>query len=180
MSKKSSSGGRRRAWEILRLALLWARKGGVFRNRLVLSLNVVQKGITKKLGRHTPRGGALVYGDREFSFDETPVIHVKMSRPNSSMRFRMPHIPCIKPHDFDYDYDFEFDDDHDDNINYNVDEEACYHGIDNVEEENDGGCDDEGIDLKAEQFIAKFYEQMKLQRQISHLQYNEKGQVYEL
>lgn len=29
------------------------------------------------------------------------------------------------------------------------------------------------IDLRAEEFIAKFYEQMKLQRQISYLQYNE-------
>ncbi|KAL7198200.1 hypothetical protein ACSBR2_020674 [Camellia fascicularis] len=34
-------------------------------------------------------------------------------------------------------------------------------------------CDDEENDLKAEQFIAKFYEQMKMQRQVSYLQYNE-------
>ncbi|KAL3625987.1 hypothetical protein CASFOL_029536 [Castilleja foliolosa] len=170
MPKRSSIGGRRRAWDILRLALLWARKGGMFKNRFILRLNVVQKGIIKKLGRHSPRGGALVYGDRELSFDDSPVIRVKMSRPNSSMRFM---IPCIKPHDFDYDYDLEFDDDHENDINY--------HGIENVkdqeeEEEENWECDDdEGIDLKAEEFIAKFYEQMKLQRQISYLKYNEKG-----
>uniref|UniRef100_J3LN03 Uncharacterized protein n=1 Tax=Oryza brachyantha TaxID=4533 RepID=J3LN03_ORYBR len=35
------------------------------------------------------------------------------------------------------------------------------------------GGEDTGVDAKAEQFIAKFHAQMKLQRQISWLQYNE-------
>ena len=33
--------------------------------------------------------------------------------------------------------------------------------------------EEEEIDSKAEEFIARFYDQMKLQRQISYLQYNE-------
>ncbi|KAK6120154.1 hypothetical protein DH2020_046060 [Rehmannia glutinosa] len=175
MSKKSSHIARR-AWNILRLALLWARKGGLFRNRhrLAISLSVFSK-LTRKLthSHHEPRG-ALAYGDREFSFDETPIFHVKMHRP-SSMRFKLPHIPCIiKPQvDFDYDYDEEF---------MCADRELCCDSGDRLErtnffnddedEEMDGDCD-EGIDLKAEEFIAKFYEQMKLQRQISYLQYND-------
>nr|ACR34783.1 unknown [Zea mays] len=33
--------------------------------------------------------------------------------------------------------------------------------------------EDAGVDVKADEFIARFYAQMKLQRQISWLQYNE-------
>ncbi|KAL3849714.1 hypothetical protein ACJIZ3_011596 [Penstemon smallii] len=171
MSKNTPIVGRR-AWSILRLALLWARKGGLFRNRLVFSLNVLGKGIRKlRNSNYEQQRGALVYGDREFSFDDTPIIHVKMHRP-SSLRFKMPHIPCIKPQ-VDFDYDFEFDDDN--QICYGLDE-SSNRLINEDEDEIDvnGDFDEEdGIDLKAEQFIAKFYEQMKMQRQISCLQYNE-------
>jgi hypothetical protein len=37
----------------------------------------------------------------------------------------------------------------------------------------DGSGEDAGVDVKAEEFIARFHAQMKLQRQISWLQYNE-------
>lgn len=159
MAKKTSV----RAWDSLRLALLWARKAGVFRNRLVINLNQLHKGIKKLRQSHQASAGALVYGDRQFSFDDTPIIHVKMHRP-SSLRFKMPHIPCIKPH-VDFDYDFEFDDDDD-----YVKERRSFL---KEKQEDDNDDDDEGIDLKAEEFIANFYEQMKLQRQISYLQYND-------
>ena len=140
---------------MLRLALLWARRGGAFRNRMAINMRLLQKGIRKlrhSLHHGTPPG-ALVYGERELSFDDTPVIHVKMHRP-ASLRFM---IPCIKPQ-VDFDYDFDFDDDQ----IYAEEEEKV------IEE-----CDDE-VDLKAEEFIANFYKQMKLQRQISYLQYHEK------
>lgn len=175
MSKKGSIKGRR-AWDALRLALLWARRGGAFRNRLVINMSLLHKGIKKLRHSHhqTPPRGALVYGERELSFDDTPVIHVKMHRP-SSLRFKMPHIPCIKPH-VDFDYDFEFDDGYygyggecDDDCRAAAVEEAA------APEEVNGEDSDEEIDLKAEEFIAKFYEQMKLQRQISYLQYSENG-----
>ncbi|XP_051141892.1 uncharacterized protein LOC127258884 [Andrographis paniculata] len=172
MSKKNSLVARR-AWNVLRLALLWGRKGGLFRNRLVVNWNVLGETVRKlrHSTRHGGAEGALVYGDREFSFDDTPIIRVKMHRP-SSMRFKLPHIPCIKPH-VDFDYDFE--------------EDRAYFGgeaselfcrrvsfLKNGEEEEEEGEEeecDEGIDLKAEQFIANFYEQMKLQRQKSYQQY---------
>ncbi|KAL0371507.1 UNVERIFIED_CONTAM: hypothetical protein Sangu_0468800 [Sesamum angustifolium] len=180
MSKKSSLVARR-AWNILRLALLWARKGGLFKNRLMLNLNIY---VRKLLHSNVNDArGALAYGDREFSFDDTPIIHVKMHRGSSSLRFKMPHIPCIKPQ-VDFEYDFDYDDD-DENVTNYQDEMSCGSSDherrrisflkdteEDDEEETNESCDDEEIDLKAEEFIARFYEQMKLQRQVSYLQYN--------
>ncbi|CAI9774287.1 unnamed protein product [Fraxinus pennsylvanica] len=168
--QKNSSEFTRRAWKIIRLALLWAREGGVFRKRPAISLNTLPKYI-KNL-RHGGRGGGpLIYGERELSFDATPLIHVKMHRP-SSLQFKMPHIPCINnPQVLDFEYDFDFNGSEEEiEMDYdNGVEEQYSNGCDGDDE---NGCDDE-IDLKAEEFIAKFYRQMKLQRQISYLQYNE-------
>lgn len=134
----------------------------------------------KTLGQSSNRG-AIHYGECELSFEKTPIINFKMHRP-SSMRFRMPRIPCITPHG-DFDYDFESNDDNDDNFtsycNGGVRESILMGGHD--EDDEDKGyevCEaiipgDEEIDHKADQFIAKFYEQMKLQRQRSYIQYNE-------
>lgn len=177
MSRKGLVKGRR-AWDVVRLALLWARRGGAFRNRLVINMSLLHKGIKKLRHSHhqTPQRGALVYGERELSFDDTPMIHVKMHRP-SSLRFKMPHIPCIKPH-VDFDYDFEFDDGY---YGYGAECDDGYRVAAMTEEEAarpeevNHEHSDEEIDLKAEKFIAKFYEQMKLQRQISYLQYSENG-----
>lgn len=139
--------------------------------------------------RHQERHGALqAYGERQLSFDTTPVIHVRMHRP-SSLRFKLPHIPCINPAAAQVDFDFDFNDDNDEGYYYdevtrksfleNADEEDDeYYGYDQVCEdkicEDDDDDDNKGIDMKAEEFIAKFYEQMKLQRQISYLQYHDK------
>lgn len=148
MSEKSSLVARR-AWKILRLALIWTRKGGIFRNRAAISLSAFAKIIRKQLIHSSEQRGALVYGDREFSFDDTPMVHVKMHRPSSLRRFKMPCI--VKPEvDFDYDHDDIMICVDDDDVD--VDEEEYF---------------DETIDVKAEVFIAKFYEQMKMQTQIS-------------
>ncbi|MED6110305.1 hypothetical protein PIB30_041741 [Stylosanthes scabra] len=162
-----------RAWNLLRLSLLWARKGGVFKRRLAMELRHVPKYL-KRLGHHTTTSSSsqsnqIHYFERELSFDKTPIFHVKMYRPNSSMRFlHLPHIPCINPH---VDFDFDFEDDNngqDDIIGRNNNDECCH---EEWKEEDEGH--EEGIDKRAEEFIAKFYEQMKLQRQISYLQYHE-------
>ncbi|CAL0300229.1 unnamed protein product [Lupinus luteus] len=150
-----------RAWNLLRFSLLWARKGGMFRRKVMMNqLRLVPKYL-KRLG-HTAPTSQINYFERELSFDETPIFHVKMHRP-SSMRFSLPHIPCINPH-VDFDYDFN---DNDDAIEYDNGYEGCKEIGSNEEEEQ------EGIDERAEEFIAQFYQQMKLQRQISYLQYNE-------
>ncbi|XP_071718235.1 uncharacterized protein [Rutidosis leptorrhynchoides] len=146
MQKRSRSDVSRRAWNILRLALLWARKGGVFvlKKRLVLDL----QHFVKSLKQTNKGNGALQYGDRQLSFDATPMIHVKMSRPNS-MRFKLPHIPCINPH-VDCSDLFDFDDESE-YTNYEARKSFLIGGI----------------DIKAEEFIANFYEQLKLQRQVN-------------
>ncbi|KAI3668306.1 hypothetical protein L6452_43383 [Arctium lappa] len=177
----------RRAWNILRLALLWARKGGVFvdlKKRLDhLShfhfLN--HSNSTTHTGNNGNGKGALQYGDRQLSFDATPMIHIRMHRPNS-MRFRLPHIPCINPTHSNHGHMFDFDDD-DDQIDYQPrntsfliigngggqqeeeEEEEEEYIYDTNEEEEDQI--ENGIDLKAEEFIANFYEQLKLQRQFN-------------
>ncbi|KAK1426725.1 hypothetical protein QVD17_15404 [Tagetes erecta] len=145
---KSRSEVSRRAWKILRLALLWARKGGVFvlKKRLMHDLSHM----LKSHGQSNKENGALQYGDRELSFDATPVIHVRMHRPNS-MRFRLPHIPCINPHVDMFD---QFDDES--SVRYSFCEARKSFLI---------GYGEMGIDVKAEEFIANFYEQLKLQRQ---------------
>ncbi|CAI9761488.1 unnamed protein product [Fraxinus pennsylvanica] len=62
IKKKGSSNSGRRVWNILRLALLWARKGGIFRNKFSISLSFLPKGV--KSLRHSKGGsGALIYGE---------------------------------------------------------------------------------------------------------------------
>ncbi|KAL7112559.1 hypothetical protein ACP275_04G009500 [Erythranthe tilingii] len=150
MWKRSSVRG---GWNILRLSLQWAKKGGIFKNRHIINLRVITRIIKKVTDSDEHNCGALVYGDREFSFEDTPVVHVKMHRPCSSLRFKM---PCIVKPQVDFDCD---EDDYDENNHV-----WCEDSDDFVEEEE---YYDEAIDVKAEMFIAKFYEQMKLQRDIS-------------
>ncbi|XP_022759674.1 uncharacterized protein LOC111306039 [Durio zibethinus] len=181
MPKKNSDVAQR-AWSLLRLALLWTRKGGVFKRRLMMELRLVPK-FLKGLGHTTAPRDQLHYKERELSFDETPIFHVKMHRP-ASMRFL---LPCISPEEVDFDYDFGIDEY---NRIYGYDSGRKSYSTSSDEEEDQGeekecgyeGCDEkspypleeeEGIDSKAEKFIAKFYEQMKLQRQVSYLEYTE-------
>ncbi|KAL9239742.1 hypothetical protein vseg_014036 [Gypsophila vaccaria] len=161
----------RRAWRVLRLALLWARKGGLLKCRLVAELRHIHMPKYLK-GHHKVSRDMIRYGERELSFDDTPVIHLRMNRPGS-LRFM---LPCIKPEVVDFDYDFG-----DEGGDY---EDVGYRGYgartsflkDNVgdfckaDDDENVEYEDEGIDVKAEEFIAKFYAQMKMQRQISFQQ----------
>ncbi|KAL6901944.1 hypothetical protein ACP4OV_004820 [Aristida adscensionis] len=196
--KKPSIGTR--AWRLLRLAVLWARRGSSAHSlRLLRTLR--RHGSLSRLGGGG-RGDRLRYGEREYSIDETP-----------AFRFRTPSarvlrlIPCIAPAVPDtpglYGDDRYFfcaprgrdaADDVDGSYCYGdeaVDSECYDEGscaADDDEEQlleramaeacrastaEEGGGEDAGVDVKAEEFIARFYAQMKLQRQISWLQYNE-------
>jgi hypothetical protein len=160
-----------RAWRLLRKAVLWARRHGIV--------------------GHERRGERLRYGEREYSIDETP-----------AFRFRTPSarvlrlIPCIAPAVPDtpglcYVSDRYF---FSDSLRGNKDAASCYYGYGgadhaeivcddescSADEEQlleramaGDGVDDAGVDVKAEEFIARFYAQMKLQRQISWLRYND-------
>lgn len=170
--KKSNTASR--AWDFLLLAILWARKVSVLKRRFILNLPKYIKRI-----RHTAAStsrGALRYGERQLSFDNTPVVHVKMHRP-SSLRFRFPHIPCINPPKVDFDYDFALDNDgglYNDEESFLKSADEIYYGYGDQEICEEDNHQDRGIDMKAEEFIANFYEQMKLQRQISYLRYEER------
>ena len=170
-----NNGVARKAWNILRLALLWARKGGVFKRRLTMELRLLPKYI-RNLGNNG-RQDQIHYGERELSFEKTPIFHVKMNRP-ANKRFHLPNIPCITPQ-VDFDYDFDGDDDIIEEQIYGYDNgrNSFLKGGDDDEEgfEEMVTCEEDGIDLKAEEFIAKFYQQMKMQRQISYLQYKWDG-----
>ncbi|CAI8603731.1 unnamed protein product [Vicia faba] len=170
MSLKNRNVGRR-AWNILRLSLLWARKSAVFRRKLATELRLVPKYL-KRLGHANTPDNQIHYFERELSFDETPMFDVKMYRP-SSMRF---HIPCINSR-VDFEYDFNDDDivEYDNGRNSDIVDAGDY-GVEGCQEMGfreqvqEGGV--QGIDKRADEFIAKFHQQMRLQRQISLLQYN--------
>ncbi|KAK2632323.1 hypothetical protein EUGRSUZ_L01709 [Eucalyptus grandis] len=161
----------RRAWKLLRLTLSWARQGRAFK----LQLRLLVPKFLKIIGHAATPHSHIWYGERELSFEKTPVVHVKMHRPGS-MRFM---FPCIKPK---VDFDMEFDDEDSYRVYNGYDSTKKSFFLENADEQecfyDDNGriqCEEEerGIDSRAEEFIAKFYEQMKLQRQISYLQYNE-------
>ena len=168
-----NGGVARKAWNVLRLALLWARKGGVFKRRIMMEL----RQYIQRLGNNARRD-QLHYGERELSFDKTPIFHVKMNRRSASMRFRLPNIPCITNPQVDFDYDDDFIEEQ--AYGYDDGRKSFLKGQDEDDDDDDEeeeeeivpSCEQEdGIDSRAEEFIAKFYAQMKLQRQISYLQY---------
>lgn len=187
MGKQRSScdAAAHRAWRLLRLALIWARKGGLLKCRLMAELRHGAKYLKGLNHRHDSGSRDMIqYGHRELSFDDTPVIRLRMSR-HASLRF-MNMIPCIKPQVVDFDYDFgghdvdNHDDDDDDagwgrcggKRSFLQSKAGDYEDHDEYDDDDDQRkneeCDeDEGIDVKAEEFIAKFYNQMKLQREIS-------------
>ncbi|KAI0530948.1 hypothetical protein KFK09_000497 [Dendrobium nobile] len=171
MGKKNGSPAtHRRPWRLLRLALFWARKGAAFKQRIFLNF------------KNLRRADRLHYWEREFSFDDTPAFHFKINRPAS---LRLPRIPCITP-SFSFDDDkeifverskamklleagFGMEDQHNDEIDLEISSSKL--DTDAVEKAEE--LEEQEIDSRAENFIMEFYEQIKLQRQISYLQYNE-------
>ncbi|XP_021768789.1 uncharacterized protein LOC110733082 [Chenopodium quinoa] len=174
MGKKKSSceAAARRAWRRLRIILLWAQEGGLLKCRLMAELRHMPKQLK---GHYKKSKDMIQYGERQLSFDETPMIHFRMSRP-SSLRFK---IPCISPEVTDFDYDFSNDGHDYDDVKYNAyGARRSFLGsnVEDCQEDENEVCEeavvrgDSRIDDKADEFIARFYEQMKLQRQISYQQ----------
>ncbi|XP_057800067.1 uncharacterized protein LOC131015657 [Salvia miltiorrhiza] len=154
MSKKRTSVVAHRAWELLR-ALLCAGKGELCRNRVALTLDAFHK-LVRKIVASTasePRT-ALLYGDHEFSFQSSPVVRVGMRRAPSALRLKLPRIPCITP---------QVDGDEDGELMW------CDRAHGDYFLKEAAEMSDEGIDERAEEFIARFYQEMKQQRQISYV-----------
>ncbi|XP_020271880.1 uncharacterized protein LOC109847045 [Asparagus officinalis] len=161
-NKKSPVAGR--AWRLLRIALLWARKGGAFRRGVMLDLRTVFKGIRA----HNARAERIGYCEREFSFDETPLFTFKIHKPASK---RLSKIPCITPAVDELENDGGW-------VYYKKRdfiekeaEEGEYLSAEESEEAEE--LEEEGIDSKAEEFIARFYREMKFERQVSLLEYSD-------
>ncbi|KAJ4950453.1 hypothetical protein NE237_027285 [Protea cynaroides] len=81
----------RRAWILQRLALLWGRKGGVFKRRLMIDLRLLPSYL--KSLHQNPDSESIHYRERQFSFNNTRIFHFKTHR-STSMRF---HIPSQYP-----------------------------------------------------------------------------------
>ncbi|KAJ0978588.1 hypothetical protein J5N97_014062 [Dioscorea zingiberensis] len=166
--KKKRISVSKRAWRLLRAALVWVRKGGAFKRSLLLALKL----------SGARQHNRLHYFEREFSFNETPSFRLKLHRPR---------IPCINPPQAFY---YSDQDDQDATAAINVFFNGCNadHDHDHIDQEDyyniqefkgkgeeddiDDDDDDEQvhheqeIDSKAEEFIAKFYQEIKLQRQV--------------
>ncbi|OIW13421.1 hypothetical protein TanjilG_33070 [Lupinus angustifolius] len=130
------------AWTHLRIESQWVRKVGVLKHHVVQKL--------KYLGHPTTPSMIHNY-EHELSFDKTP-------RYCSS--YFCFNISSINPK-ANFDQDFEYDNGRKSSLFGIVheDEDYCY------------GYEEEEIDKRAEEFIAKFYQQMKFQRE--NLQCNE-------
>ncbi|GAB2282217.1 hypothetical protein Dimus_016766 [Dionaea muscipula] len=180
-ARKRSSNAAQRAWELLRLALLWVRKGG-----LSVELRTLTKCMIKRVNISSSHTNIKYYREHEYSLDNTPVIHIRRikGRMGGTSGIRMPRIiiPCIGMTE---EVDSMDDDAYGDGRGFhkstfleNVADEEEREREENCDE--DGGTpdygeagleDDQGIDAKADEFIAKFYEQIKLQRQNSYIQF---------
>lgn len=158
LAKKTCEDDRvgRRAWKLLRMALLWARKG-----RLMMELRVVTKFLKSHLAAASTKSRPQIhYFERQLSFDRTPLFNLKMHRP-PSMRF---NIPCLNPPPVLHD-----DDDLDQNDGDDLEDQGIPLSTQDVYDAA-AAYEDEAVDRKADEFIAKFYQQIKLQRQISYIQ----------
>uniref|UniRef100_A0ACD5X066 Uncharacterized protein n=1 Tax=Avena sativa TaxID=4498 RepID=A0ACD5X066_AVESA len=178
--RKASVGGK--AWRLLRLAVLWARKGSAAH-----SLRLLKTLRRSGVGLGGGRKEQLRYGEREFSIDETPAFRFRTPSARV-LRFipciapAVPDTPCVYGDDRYFFCGARERDEGCVGDYYDDDGEPSECGIESVEGEQllerammeaaESG-EDAGVDVKADEFIANFYAQMKLQRQISWLQYNE-------
>ncbi|KAK1293898.1 hypothetical protein QJS10_CPA16g01618 [Acorus calamus] len=137
--KKSSTTLTGRTWRLLRLALCWARK--------VVAFELLSPPDDDRIIRR---------GDRELSFEEeeTPIFGFK----NARARLGLMRMSCMNaPPEVELDMEEE-----EERLERDWGEEEEW-----VDEERES-CEvmeEEEIDLRAEEFIKRFHEQLKLERQ---------------
>lgn len=149
-----------RLWRLLRRVLLWARKGGAVNRRLVADLRVVCNRLRSLRGGGRSssmlRYDELHYRECELSFAETPTFQLKTFK----SKFRRCIDPTVDSDDEEH-YEHKYDDDDDENS------DASYLEYDRENYECRSRREDGGVDRKADEFIAKFYRQVRLQRELS-------------
>ncbi|KAL4182136.1 hypothetical protein AMTRI_Chr12g241000 [Amborella trichopoda] len=147
-----------RAWSMIRLAL-WARKGGIFKRGFMGGLKFLSRG-----PRHSEITSYLSFGD-------SPTVPLNL--PRSIVKF-----PCMNPSitldndDCDTDIDSDgVDDRYGAGYDHDHGDDHCHQG--SYYDGDGDGDGDASVDSKADEFIERFYQQMRLQRQLSCLKYNE-------
>uniref|UniRef100_A0A0D6R3S4 Uncharacterized protein n=1 Tax=Araucaria cunninghamii TaxID=56994 RepID=A0A0D6R3S4_ARACU len=188
----------KRFWNVLRIAFFMIRKGLISKRRMLMDMHVMMKRgkvYGKSLGNlmfHHSRGNNHGVGLREYEFScsnsPAPVLfHV----PRKKFQIHMPHFPCIHPHPIEEDKEedpnaFVFP-----QLDYNGE----YFTKDCLDQKDLPGPDklspmlsplsrrisiysedednDHRVDRQAEEFIARFYEQLRMQQQVSMVQYQE-------
>eukprot|EP01018_Ginkgo_biloba_P037668 Gb_29515 [translate_table: standard] len=189
----------KRLWNMLRFAIFMLRKGGVLKRKMMLDMHLMMKRgkvFGKSLGNlvfhHSARRPLHGFGLKEYEFScsnspANPVFVHMAKRRHHSYFPSIPKFPCIQPHPVDEDQD-------ESNaivISQAPDYNAEFFSKNNLDlsdfpaldesrplspfaRSNFSVCEEEDqVDRQAEEFISKFYQQIRLQRQISMVQYDE-------
>lgn len=190
----------KRFWNVLRIAFFMIRKGLMSKRKILMDMHFMMKRgkvYGKSLGNlmfHHSRDsnhGGFGLKEYEFSCSNSPANPVFFHIPRRKFQIHMPHFPCINPHAIKEDEEEEpnaivlpqlnysgeyFTKDCLDHKDFPAMEKlspmlsplsrriSCYSG----EEDNDFQ-----VDRQAEEFIARFYEQLRLQHNSSFMQYQE-------
>jgi hypothetical protein len=189
----------KRFWNVLRIAAFMIRKGSLISKRKILMDMHLMRERGKVYGRsirnlvfHHSRGnnhGGFGLQEYEFSCSNSPAIFHTAKKKHHYFPTNILHFPCIYPHEVEdkeepntivfpkLDYSNEyFSNDCLDPYDLPAVQKPspllsplCGR-ISSSSNEDDN---DNQVDRQAEEFIAKFYEQLRLQNQMSLLQYQE-------
>eukprot|EP01018_Ginkgo_biloba_P017887 Gb_28410 [translate_table: standard] len=190
----------KRFWNVLRIAFFMLRKGLISKRKMLMDMHLMMKRgkvYGKNLGNlmfHHSRTNNQGYGLQEYEFScsnspANPVFFHMGKRKHHYFPIHIPHFPCIHPHSLEekeeptaiiipqLDYNAEyFTKDSLDQKDFPAPEKLSpmlsplSRRISSCSGEEDNG---DQVDRQAEEFIARFYEQLRLQHQVSLLQYQE-------
>jgi len=190
----------KRLWNFLRIAFFMMRKGLISKRKMLMDMHLMMergrvygKSLGNLVFHHSKGNGAPGGGsglqEYEFSCSNSPAIFNMGKRKHHYFPTNILHFPCMNPHqveDEDEPNTFVFP-----NMDYGNEylSKGCldHHNLPAVQKlspllsplrrriSSSFGDEDNGhqVDRHAEEFIAKFYEQLKLQNRMSLLQYQE-------
>lgn len=186
----------KRIWNVLRIAFFMMRKGLISKRKMLVDMHLMMdrgKVYGKSLRNlvfHHSKGNSTQSGsglqDYEFSCSNSPAIFNMAKRKHHYFPTHILHFPCIHPQDkeepntivlpkSDYSNEYFSKDCLDHNNLPAVQKLSPLLSPLCRRISNSFGAEDNDhqVDRHAEEFIAKFYEQLKLQNRMSLLQYQE-------